>query len=232
MCVCARLCVYVCVCVFSPKHNSDTLPQQYFCNFQFLAQRPNTSIEQIFSSQIMSIQRVCLVAYTGKATYFRAYFTQADVCVWQKGVCVRAHTRTFHWGKTTKYFTATPKGSWYHSEGNYFITGPPQQQHIIFFIIKSSLWGCCKVYSFSHSDHLAMHHFNTRGFHGITITCVDVVLLPITGAAKSLSQNCTSSNGFWQNLVLQTFYLKVHNMDCMYTDTQTTRVIRIMPHQC
>jgi hypothetical protein len=48
--------------------------------------------------------------------------------------------------------------------------------------------------SFSQYHHLAMHRFNTRGFDGITITNVDIVLLQYIDEVKSTSENCTSSN--------------------------------------
>jgi hypothetical protein len=47
--------------------------------------------------------------------------------------------------------------------------------------------------SFSQYYHLAMHHFNSRGFDGIKITNVDEVLLQYTDEVKSTSENCTSS---------------------------------------
>ena len=67
------------MCVFIPKYYSDILLQQHFYNFQFLAHTTAMSTEQIFSSQIMNIQSICLVTFTGKANYFQAYMAVKHV---------------------------------------------------------------------------------------------------------------------------------------------------------
>jgi hypothetical protein len=76
-------------CVFIPKYYSDTLPRQHFYNFQFLTHTTVVSIEQIFSSQIMNIQSICLVTFTGKANHFQAYMAV-------KRVSLRKYHKTFY----------------------------------------------------------------------------------------------------------------------------------------
>jgi hypothetical protein len=124
----------------------------------------------------MNIQSICLVTFTGKANHFQAYMAV-------KRVSLRKNHKNILLQLQQKVETTVRK---------IILSLNHHSCSLPYFSLSMAVCQATARCSFSQYHHLAMHHFNIRGFDGITITNVDEVLLYID-KVKSTSQNCTSS---------------------------------------